>query len=343
MSKSKMNYRLADFDYDLPQELIADYPLAKRSASRLLYLNGSAMQHDYFYNLTKFLQPGDLLVFNDTKVMPARLYGKKQTGGAVEILIERVLEDNTQALCHIKSNRKLHVGQIIYLDHIAINIIKRHDGLFHIQASHNLYDLMQEYGTMPLPPYIQREAEKSDSQRYQTIYNKHIGAVAAPTAGLHFDDDLMHKLQTYGVHTAFITLHVGAGTFKPVKVTDIREHQMHAEYFTICAQAADKINQAKQAGRRVIAVGTTSLRALESVSVNGICKPYNGQTQIFIYPGYKFNIIDCLITNFHLPKSTLLMLVSAFAGFENIMRAYSEAIAQRYRFFSYGDAMLLGR
>lgn len=325
---------LSDFDYSLPRELIAQFPLEERSASRLLCLNRSRdlIQHSHFSKLPDWLKPGDFLVFNNSKVIPARLFGVKETGGKVEILVERILSDSN-VLAHI---RGLSKGKVIQLGEKACAIVTgRIENLYELEFNIPVLELLQQQGHMPLPPYIDRADETSDQERYQTIYAKLPGSVAAPTAGLHFDQLLLDKLKEKHIQLAYVTLHVGAGTFQPVKTQNIKEHQMHTELFELPSETCDKIKEAQANGGRVIAVGTTSARCLENL------KSGHGETNIFIYPGYQFKVIDGLITNFHLPKSTLLMLVSAFAGRENILNAYQCAIQEKYRFFSYGDGMLI--
>jgi S-adenosylmethionine:tRNA ribosyltransferase-isomerase len=337
---------LNNFDYDLPSELIAQYPLPNRTASRLLHLDKTtgAISHRQFTDLPTLLRPNDLLVFNDTKVIPARLFAHKLTGGKIEILIERILSDKT-ALAHVRSNKSLKIGTKLALDATTceVEVLERRDNLFLLQfyCAETLLDLLIKHGQMPLPPYIERNPEAADQERYQTVFAKNEGAVAAPTAGLHFDESLLKIIQAQNVDMAFITLHVGAGTFQPIKTENIIEHKMHSEFIDISAATCVKINETKAKGGRVIAVGTTSVRALETASRSGKITPFSGETDIFIYPGYKFKCVDVIITNFHLPKSTLLLLVSAFAGYNNVMNAYSEAVAQKYRFFSYGDAMFI--
>lgn len=337
--------QLSDFDYQLPDVLIAQFPLARRDASRLLHFNSqtTAIKHLQFNQLLDLLQPNDLLVFNNTKVIKARLYGQKVTGGKLEILVERVLDDY-HALAHIKSSKSPKVGsEIIIANQYRFVVIERQDSLFKLklQAEMTIADLLEKHGHMPLPPYITRQDQLSDQDRYQTVYAQKDGAVAAPTAGLHFTDSLLNQIKDKGVSVGFVTLHVGAGTFQPIRVDSIKDHHMHHEMIevdeVICKQVAD----CRQRGGRVIAVGTTSVRALESANVDGVVKPYQGDTDIFIYPGYHYKSVDGLITNFHLPKSSLLLLVSAMIGREALMAAYQQAIEQRYRFFSYGDAMVI--
>lgn len=339
--------RVRDFYFELPDELIARFPLQERSQSRLLCLDAQAggLQHRIFSDILELLTPGDLLVFNDTRVIPARLHGQKASGGKVEVLIERVLTPTT-ALAHVRSSRSPKPGSRLQLEGgVDAEVTGRKDNLFELSFNieGHLLEVLEAVGHIPLPPYMQREDQASDRERYQTVYNRKPGAVAAPTAGLHFDQALLDALKRKGVDIAFVTLHVGAGTFQPVKVDRIEDHVMHAEYIEVSDVVVDAVKAARARGKRVIAVGTTSVRSLESASQSGEIAPFYGDSQIFIYPGYEFKSVDALITNFHLPESTLLMLVSAFSGYDNIMRAYQEAIAQRYRFFSYGDAMFLTR
>ncbi|MCD8512298.1 MAG: tRNA preQ1(34) S-adenosylmethionine ribosyltransferase-isomerase QueA [Nitrincola sp.] len=339
--------RVSDFSFELPEELIAQFPLETRSASRLLCLDGNTgeLAHKQFSQLTELVQPGDLLVFNDTRVIPARLFGQKASGGKVEVLIER-LQGEQRALAHIRSSRSPKVGAKLILEGgVEAEVIGRQDNLFQLQfdPSEDLMRQLEAHGHMPLPPYMQREDLPSDRERYQTVYNKRPGAVAAPTAGLHFDQPLLDKLQAMGVETQFVTLHVGAGTFQPVKVDKVEDHKMHAEYIEVTQAVCDAINATRARGGRVIAVGTTSVRSLETASQSGEIQPFMGDSSIFLYPGYEFKSVDAMITNFHLPESTLIMLVSAFAGIDHIRKAYAEAIQQRYRFFSYGDAMFMTR
>ena len=339
--------RTRDFHFNLPQELIAQAPTAERSASRLLVLDRAAdsIEDAVFGQLTRFLRPGDCLVFNDTRVIPARLFGHKATGGKLEVLIER-LTGAAEALAHIRCSKSPKPGSVIEVEGTTgsyrIEVLDRDGELFRLKAlGADLSQIMQDCGHMPLPPYIEREDTESDRERYQTVYADKPGAVAAPTAGLHFDDALFERIDEMGVKRCFVTLHVGAGTFQPVRTDDITEHTMHSEYLEVTQETVDACRQAREQGGRIIAVGTTSVRCLETASQDGELKPYNGDTDIFIYPGYQYRSVDAMITNFHLPESTLLMLVSAFAGRERIMRAYQHAIDERYRFFSYGDAMLI--
>jgi S-adenosylmethionine:tRNA ribosyltransferase-isomerase len=336
-------YSLSDFDFDLPQELIAQLPLPQRSASRLLQVERDTLTDRRFADIVTLLNPGDLLIFNDTRVLKARFFGVKETGGKVEVLIERVL-DNRTVHAHVRASKSPPPGSVIRLaDAFDVTVGERAGEFYMLRFPAEVFDLIEAHGRLPLPPYIEHAADEFDEQRYQTVYAKQPGAVAAPTAGLHFDQPLLDKLRDKGVRFAFVTLHVGAGTFQPVRSENLAEHQMHSEWYTIPQQTADAVHAAQAAGRHVVAVGTTSMRALESASQSGTLQAGSADTRLFITPGYRFRTVDRLITNFHLPKSTLLMLVSAFAGYENIQAAYRHAIAQRYRFFSYGDAMLLTR
>ncbi|KTC99401.1 tRNA preQ1(34) S-adenosylmethionine ribosyltransferase-isomerase QueA [Legionella erythra] len=332
-----------DFYFDLPEELIAQYPLPGRSDSRLLVYHRGDEQyhHQQFKQLPDFLNEGDLLVMNNSKVIPARFFGRKPSGGQVEFLIERLKPDN-QFLAHIKASKTPKAEMIIDLANgWQVQILAKLDDLYHCQALGDLETMLADIGHIPLPPYIARHDEKADFERYQTVYALHKGSVAAPTAGLHFDEPLMATLQQKGVRIAYSTLHVGAGTFRPVRCDVIEDHKMHSEQLTISEELAAAVNSTRAAGKRVIAVGTTALRSLESAMVDGLLQPCVKETDIFIYPGYEFKVCDGLITNFHLPESTLLMLVSAFIGHGRAMDLYQEAIARRYRFFSYGDATLL--
>lgn len=336
---------VSDFQFELPDELIARYPLRERSASRLLCLDGITgdTAHRSFTDLPDLLQPGDLLVFNNTRVIPARLFGKKETGGQVEVLVERVTGEYS-LVAHVRASKALKEGQKVILeDGSALRMAGRSDALFHLEseAREPVLDLLERIGHMPLPPYMDRPDETTDRERYQTVYAKEAGAVAAPTAGLHFDDAILNTLKARGVESTFVTLHVGAGTFQPVRVDSLEEHVMHSEVVHVPEEAVNAVNRTRARGGRVVAVGTTSVRSLESASRGGYLKPFQGETDIFIFPGYRFQTVDVLITNFHLPESTLIMLVSAFAGFEHVKRAYQSAIAEKYRFFSYGDAMFI--
>ncbi len=342
--------RVADFSFELPEELIARYPKADRSASRLMALNGDSgvIADETFTDLIGHIAPGDLLVFNNTRVIPARLFGQKASGGKLEVLVERLLDEN-RVLAHIRCSKSPKPGSEILLEgKVKATMVARHDALFELEfhGEKSVLTVLDEIGHMPLPPYIDRPDEDSDRERYQTVYNEKPGAVAAPTAGLHFDNEMMAKLKAKGVNFAFVTLHVGAGTFQPVKVDEIADHIMHAEYIEVPTDVVEQINQTKASGGKVIAVGTTSVRSLESAAKiakdqNKEFGEYYGDTDIFITPGYEFQIVDALVTNFHLSESTLLMLVSAFSGYENIISAYKHAVAEQYRFFSYGDAMFL--
>ncbi len=339
-----------DFSYELPEELIAQHPLTERSASRLLHLEGQSgrVAHRQFRELPDLLVPGDLLVFNDTRVLPARLFGVKETGGRVEILIERLTGEKT-ALAHVRASKSPKSGSRIAIAGSAderaaeslITVDGREGELFRLFSDEPLGPLLARVGHMPLPPYIQREDAGLDRERYQTVYAAKEGAVAAPTAGLHFDEPLLGMLGSQGIDRAFVTLHVGAGTFQPVRADDIRKHAMHAEYLEVSAELCEKVEATRERGGRVVAVGTTAVRSLETAAADGALRPYIGDTKLFIYPGYEFRCVDALITNFHLPESTLLMLISAFAGREKVLAAYEEAVRERYRFFSYGDAMFV--
>ena len=336
-------YTLSDFDFDLPTELIAQVPLPERAASRLLKVGDTQCEDRVFSELPSFLQAGDVLVFNDTKVLNARFYGVKQSGGKVEVLVERVLDART-VLAQVRASKSPLPGTGLRLaDSFEVSVGERSGEFFVLHFPSDAIELIDRYGQLPLPPYIQHAADATDAQRYQTVYAKHPGAVAAPTAGLHFDQALLDQLQQQGVLLTWLTLHVGAGTFQPVRTENLAEHQMHSEWYRLPQTTVDIIETAKRSGCKVIAVGTTSMRALESASQTGKLVAGSSDTQLFITPGYQFKTVDRLITNFHLPKSTLMMLVSAFAGVDRIRHAYSYAIAQRYRFFSYGDAMLLDR
>jgi len=325
---------LSDFYYELPPELIAHYPTPARTASRLLCLEGNTITHQHFADVIELLVPGDLLVMNNTRVIPARLLGHKASGGRVEVLIERIREDGV--LAHVRASKAPKIGARLNVG-VEVEVIGRENDLFILKFldPRPVLIILNEIGHMPLPPYIARADENSDRERYQTVYAQQPGAIAAPTAGLHFDETLLKKIKDKGVDIAFVTLHVGAGTFQPVRVENIEDHKMHAEYVEVSEEVCEKVRKAK----RVIAVGTTSVRCLETAAQNGKIQPFKGDTQIFIYPGYQFRCVDVLITNFHLPQSTLLMLVCAFAGYEQAMVAYQEAIKQKYRFYSYGDAM----
>ncbi len=337
--------QVADFSFQLPDALIARHPLAERRASRLLVLEGESgeLSHRRFADLLEQVHPGDLMVFNDTRVIPARLFGRKASGGKLEILVERVL-DGHRVLAHVRSSKSPKPGTQILLEGGGeAEMLARHDALFELRFADEVLPLLERIGHMPLPPYIDRPDEAADRERYQTVYAQRAGAVAAPTAGLHFDDALLAALRDKGVESAYVTLHVGAGTFQPVRVQSIEEHHMHREWLEVSQAVVDAVAACRARGGRVIAVGTTSVRSLETAARDGELKPFSGDTDIFIYPGKPFHVVDALVTNFHLPESTLLMLVAAFAGYPETMAAYAEAVAQGYRFFSYGDAMFITR
>ena len=343
--------KLSDFHFDLPDELIARYPEPVRSASRLLRLDGRSGErvHGRFADLPGLLAPGDLLVFNDTRVMPARLFGHKASGGRIELLVERITAPQ-EALVHLRASKSPKPGsRLVFADGVGAEMVERVDSLFRLRFTHPVMDVLMAQGELPLPPYMDRPAEGSDAERYQTVYSRpeKTASAAAPTAGLHFDEAVLAALAARGVETAFVTLHVGAGTFLPVRVEDVTSHKMHSEWLSVAPETVAAIRAAKTRGNRVVAVGTTSVRSLESAARGAApgewLNPYEGETDIFIYPGYDWRVVDALVTNFHLPESTLLMLVSAFAGQEAVMAAYREAVQERYRFFSYGDAMFLTR
>lgn len=341
--------RRSDFNFELPDSLIAYYPMPERDGSRLLVLGeNQACEHRQFKNLPSYLRAGDLLVFNNTRVIPARLFALKSTGGRIEILIERLLDEH-KVLAHVRSSKSPKAGAELQLcasaessagDDVA-TVLGRHDALFELRFASPVLEVLDRIGHMPLPPYIEREDAADDRERYQTVYASRDGAVAAPTAGLHFTDALMQECRDVGVDIAFVTLHVGAGTFQPVRADDIRDHQMHAEYIEVSDEVCEKVKATRERGGRVVAVGTTSVRSLESASQSGEIAPFSGDSRIFIYPGYQFRSVDAIVTNFHLPESTLIMLISAFAGRDAVLAAYREAVAEQYRFFSYGDAMLV--
>jgi len=343
---------VSDFTFDLPDELIARYPMPERTSSRLLMLDGDTgeTRQGHFRDVLSLIQPGDLLVFNNTRVIPARMFGQKASGGKLEILVERILDDH-HVLAHVRASKAPKPGTKILLDHdYSAEMVARHDALFELVFSgeETVLEILEKIGHMPLPPYIDRPDENSDKERYQTVYNEKPGAVAAPTAGLHFDESLLDAIKQKGVDLAFVTLHVGAGTFQPVRVEKIEDHHMHSEYAEVPVEVIQKINATRARGGRVIAVGTTSVRSLETAAQNSLkqnqpLSPFFGDTSIFIYPGYQYQVVDALITNFHLPGSTLIMLVSAFAGYDHVMKAYKEAVDSKYRFFSYGDAMFITR
>ena len=336
-------YTLDDFDYHLPTDLIAQFPTKLRTGSRLMQITRQQQttQNHHFCDLIDLLQPGDTLFVNDSAVIPARLFTHKATGARVELLVERCLTSHS-ALVHIKANKPIKIDTPLYIDSVLIcRVMAKQDTLYHIKSTRPIDDLMNEHGLIPIPPYLKRAQVPSDQIRYQTVYAQPPGSIAAPTAGLHFDDEVLNQLKEKGIELAYVTLHVGAGTFQPVRAETLKEHKMHTEYFEITQDLCNAISQTKEAGGRVIAVGTTSLRSLESAAQNGPLKPQAMDTNIFIYPGYNFKLCDGLITNFHLPQSTLLMLVAAFIGHAETMALYAEAISEQYRFFSYGDATLL--
>lgn len=342
--------RVSDFSFDLPTELIARFPKADRTGSRLMLLEGDSGEITDlgFKDILAQLNTGDLMVFNNTRVIPARMFGQKSTGGKIEVLVERLIDKNT-VLAHIRSSKSPKIGAELLLEGTAkATMIARHGALFELkfEGEKSVLSILDDIGHMPLPPYIDRPDEDSDRERYQTVYNDKPGAVAAPTAGLHFDDALLDQIKNKGVELAFVTLHVGAGTFQPVKVDEIADHIMHAEYVEVSPEVIEQIKKTKANGGRIVAVGTTSVRSLESAAKSAEVAgeeltAFYGDTDIFITPGYEFKLVDALLTNFHLSESTLLMLVSAFSGYENIMNAYHHAISEQYRFFSYGDAMFL--
>ncbi|MGR9108883.1 MAG: tRNA preQ1(34) S-adenosylmethionine ribosyltransferase-isomerase QueA [Gammaproteobacteria bacterium] len=337
----------SDFHYDLPQGLIAQQPLADRSASRLLTLDGVSGQirDRRFVDLVELLNPGDLLVFNNTRVIAARLFGRKQSGGRIEILVERLL-DSTRVLAHTRSNKGLRPGTVIELQGGgAFETIERQSDLWilEFQGEGAVEDLLDRIGHIPLPPYIRRSDRLEDRERYQTVYAERPGAVAAPTAGLHFDEGMIRRIRNKGIDIATVTLHVGSGTFLPLRVENLEEHQMHSEVCEVDGTVVAAVNETRARGGKVIAVGSTSLRALETASLNGRLETFTGETDLFIRPGFRFNCVDCLLTNFHLPESTLLILVCAFARYEAVMAAYRHAVREEYRFFSYGDAMFVRR
>ena len=346
--------QVSDFHFELPDELIARYPTAERTASRLLHLDGmnGGLNDRSFKDVLDLVKPGDLMVFNNTRVIPARIFGRKESGGKLEVLVERMLDEKS-ILAHVRCSKSPKPGTQLFLgenDEYQAEMVARHDALFEIKFNDDksVLDILNDVGHMPLPPYIDRPDEDADKERYQTVYNQKPGAVAAPTAGLHFDDELLAQIKAKGVELAYVTLHVGAGTFQPVKVDNINDHHMHAEYVEVPQEVVDAIAATKARGGRIIAVGTTSVRSLESAAQDAVKKgtelvPFFGDTEIFIFPGYEYQLIDCLVTNFHLPESTLIMLVSAFAGYDNTMAAYAHAVENKYRFFSYGDSMFINK
>jgi len=356
--------RTDEFDFDLPERLIAQHPPARRGASRLLYAHGGSLENRHFADLLQLVGPNDVLVLNDTRVIKARLFGSKDSGGKIEVLVERVLNEH-EVLAQVRASKSPKAGGLLLLatagslrssgeptgvplagaDTLEVEVLGREGEFFHLRfaGESTVLELLERYGSLPLPPYINHAADAEDEQRYQTVFARAAGAVAAPTAGLHFDEAMLQALRDKGVRIAYVTLHVGAGTFQPVRAEYIREHAMHSECYEIPQATVDAMAQARNAGGRVIAVGTTSLRALESAAQGGELQAGSGETRIFITPGYRFRVVDVLLTNFHLPKSTLLMLVCAFGGMKQMLAAYRHAVENEYRFFSYGDAMLIGR
>jgi len=335
--------RLSDFDFDLPPELIAQHPGPRRADSRLLHVARDALVDLRFRDLPTLLVPGDLLVFNDTRVIRARLHGTKDTGGRVEALVERVL-DAHEAIVQLRASKPPRPGTRLQWRSSGATVLAREGEFWRLRFDDDVHACLEREGALPLPPYIDRAPEATDEERYQTVYAREPGSVAAPTAGLHFDEPMLEQLRVHDVRTAFVTLHVGAGTFQPVRVDDLSQHRMHTERFHVPQDTARAIDEARARGSRIVAVGTTSLRTLESAAdAHGSVAAGSGETSLFVTPGYRFRVVDRLLTNFHLPRSTLLMLVSAFAGVDRVRAAYAHAIAQRYRFFSYGDAMLLER
>ncbi len=335
--------RLQDFDYELPARLIAQLPAARREDSRLLHLGSGALEHLLFADFPGLLRPGDLLVLNDTRVIKARLRGVKDSGGRAEILVERIDAD-TEALCQVRVSKPLKPGRTIRVAGFVLTVLAREDDFYRLGFPAAVTDVLEAAGEVPLPPYIERAPERGDLERYQTVYGVHPGAVAAPTAGLHFSEAMLAELPNRGVELATVTLHVGAGTFQPVRMEDIQRHRMHLERYRVPEAAAAAVERCRERGGRVVAVGTTVVRTLESAAIEcGRVEPGQGETDLFITPGYRFRVVDALLTNFHLPQSTLLMLVCAFGGYQRVMAAYRAAVAAGYRFFSYGDAMFLER
>jgi len=333
--------QLSDFHYDLPRSLIAQQPLERRGDSRLLYLPTSGPEDRHFSELTDLLNPGDLLVFNDTRVLPARLHGTKETGGQIEVLIERLCADD-EALAQVRASKSPKLGSRLRVGDCDLRVLGHEEGFYRLGMVHGRFaELMREHGHMPLPPYIRRSDTAYDQERYQTVFGERPGAVAAPTAGLHFEPSMLDALARAGVRSARLTLHVGAGTFQPVRVQNLDEHKMHAEWLEVGETVVEAVAATRRGGGRVIAVGTTSVRSLETAAAGGSLAAYRGETRLFIRPGYAFRVVDAILTNFHLPESTLLMLVCAFGGYRRTMAAYQHAVAARYRFFSYGDAMLV--
>jgi S-adenosylmethionine:tRNA ribosyltransferase-isomerase len=350
--KGEVDMQVSDFNFALPDELIARYPMPERTGSRLLKLDGASgqLEHGRFMDVLELLNPGDLLVFNNTRVIPARMFGQKASGGKLEVLVERIL-DKQSVLAHVRASKAPKPGTLLQFEQgIEATMVARHDALFelHFAGDQGVIAILEAVGHMPLPPYIDRPDEQADKERYQTVYNAKPGAVAAPTAGLHFDEPMLAALREKGVEFAFVTLHVGAGTFQPVRVDKIEDHHMHKEYVEVPEVVVQQIAATRRRGGRVVAVGTTSVRSLESAArasqqQGTELAAFYGDTDIFIFPGYQFQVVDALITNFHLPESTLIMLVSAFAGYEHVMAAYQAAVSEGYRFFSYGDAMFVTR
>ena len=335
--------QLSDFHYDLPEELIAQFPTDQRGASRLLCMHGTEIEDRAFSEIEDLLNPGDLLVLNNTRVMRARLFGRKESGGKVEVLLERLLPDGA-ALAKVRAGKSPKPGSRLFIGDTPVSMLRRDGDFFVLQPEQGDWrSLMTDFGHMPLPPYIRREDSAFDESRYQTVFARREGAVAAPTAGLHFEQALLDRLREKGVEQAEVTLHVGAGTFQPVRVDDIHDHVMHSEWVEVSEAVCNQVETVHERGNRVVAVGTTCVRSLETAAASGRLAPYCGETRLFITPGYRFRVVDALVTNFHLPESTLLMLVSAFAGHEETMNAYRHAVAQQYRFFSYGDAMFIRR
>lgn len=349
--------QLSDFDYHLPKHLIAQRPLPERTGSRLLHLSRAGLTHGLFRDLAKHLRTGDLLILNDTRVVKARLQAVKDSGGTAEILLERVLlprdgrlsASSSEALCQVRVSKPLKAGRFLTVSGARIECLGRQGEFYHLRFPESVFDFLQRHGELPLPPYIQRNDETEseegvvDEERYQTVFARKLGAVAAPTAGLHFSDAFFGELREQGVNIAYVTLHVGAGTFQPVRREDLSTHVMHEEHYQIQPDVVAQIEKTRAAGGRVIAVGTTVIRTLEAAAADGTLTAGTGSTRLFITPGYSFRVVDALVTNFHLPKSTLMMLVCAFGGFEPVMQAYAEAVKERYRFFSYGDAMFIER
>lgn len=335
--------KLSDYDYYLPEELIAQFPPKVRGTSRLLVPHDGVLSDHTFEDLIDYLNVGDRIIINNTRVLPARLFGSKETGGKVEIMVERLVSE-TEVLAQIKASKALKEGQQVYINDVAmLEMVSRDEAFFLLRTIDGspIAKVLEAHGHLPLPPYITRSDEELDQSRYQTVFNKEEGAVAAPTAGLHFTEEFLEKVKAKGIDVTEITLHVGAGTFQPIRHEDLNEHQMHKEWISVPQLAVDEINATKQNGGRVIAIGTTAVRALESAGLSGELKPFTGDTNIFIKPGFKFNVIDGLLTNFHLPKSTLLVLVSTLMGKARMEEVYQHAVNEKYRFFSYGDSMLL--